>query len=58
MTYKVVNVDVHDNTVESVVFVPAVSKRKKAKVRITLYRHWEQRQRILEFSIARMFNSL
>ena len=49
VTYKVVSLDIHDDSVESVVFVPAVSKRRTAKVQITLYRHWKQRRRMLEF---------
>ena len=47
---KFVTIDVHDDTVESVTFVPATSKRSSAKVRVTLFRHWKRRRRTLEFS--------
>jgi hypothetical protein len=47
---RFIGVDVHDDTVESIVYLPPRSKRASASVQVTLHRHWKQRRRVLEFS--------
>ena len=42
--------DIHDDTVEGFRFVPAVKRETKAKVEITLYRHWKNKRRVLTFN--------
>jgi hypothetical protein len=39
--------DVHDDTVEEFRFIPAAKPRSSAKVEVMLYRHWEDKRRIL-----------
>jgi hypothetical protein len=41
--------DVHDDMVEEIRFVPAAKPRTRAKVKVTLYRHWEDTRRVLTF---------
>ena len=42
--------DAHDDTVESVVIIPAPNRSTSCKVEVTLFRHWEKRRRLLRFS--------
>jgi hypothetical protein len=42
--------DVHDDTVESMVFRPATSRVARAKVEIVLFRHWKKKRRLLVFN--------
>jgi|CXWL01.1.fsa_nt_gi hypothetical protein len=39
--------DVHDDTAESIVLRPATSRATRAKVEIVLFRHWENKRRLL-----------
>lgn len=41
--------DLHDDTVESVSFHPAKTKRTGAIVEVVFFRHWEQKRRRLTF---------
>jgi hypothetical protein len=41
--------DVHDDTVERVSIVPAAG-RSTGKVEVALFRHWENRRRLIKFS--------
>lgn len=41
-------IDVHDDTIEAINVVPAIG-RTSCKVSIRLYRHWENKRRLLQF---------
>jgi hypothetical protein len=43
------SLDVHDDTVEAVELVPGRARRESGKLRVTLFRHWENKRRILTF---------
>lgn len=43
-------IDAHDDTVEGFRFIPAAERGKKAKVEVTLFRHWEGKRRLLTFT--------
>jgi hypothetical protein len=44
------SIDAHDDTVEGFRFVPAIKRGAKAKVEVTLFRHWESKRYLLTFS--------
>lgn len=44
------SIDAHDDTVEGFCFVPAIKRGAKAKVEVTLFRHWENKRYMLTFS--------
>jgi hypothetical protein len=44
------NLDVHDDTVEGLVFRPALNRRSLASVEISLFRKWHNLRRSLSFS--------
>jgi hypothetical protein len=41
--------DVHDDTVEEIRFLPSAKRKRSATVEVSLYRHWEGKRRILRF---------
>jgi hypothetical protein len=41
--------DIHDDTVEGIRFVPAVKRGSKARLEVTLLRHWKNALRVLRF---------
>ncbi len=43
--------DAHDDTVEGFVFIPPINRdrRSRAKVEITLFRHWTGERRVIQF---------
>lgn len=41
--------DVHDDTVEEIRFLPGSKRKRSATVEVSLYRHWEGKHRILRF---------
>ena len=43
------DIDVHDDTIEAMNVIPAVG-RKSCKVALTLFRHWENKRRLLQFT--------
>lgn len=43
-------IDAHDDTVEGLCFIPAAKRGKKAKIEVTLFRHWEGKRRLLTFA--------
>lgn len=43
------SIDAHDDTIEAINVIPA-SGRSSCKVAITLYRHWENKRRLLQFT--------
>lgn len=42
-------IDAHDDTIEALNIVPAAG-RSSCKIILTLYRHWENKRRLLEFT--------
>jgi hypothetical protein len=47
---KFSGIDAHDDMVEGFSFRPALSKRRKAKVEVVLFREWEGRRRLISFN--------
>ncbi|WP_018608266.1 hypothetical protein [Uliginosibacterium gangwonense] len=47
---KFSSIDAHDDTVEGFSFIPATKRGKKAKLEVTLFRHWEGKRRLLTFT--------
>ena len=41
-------IGIHDDTIESIIIFPAEG-RKSCKVTLTLFRHWENKRRLLQF---------
>ena len=46
-------IDVHDDTVEGFTFHPAEKRGAKAKVEVTIFRHWLGTRRVLTFTDCR-----
>ncbi len=51
-------IDVHDDTVEGFEFHPAEKRGSKAKVEVTLFRHWLGTRRMLTFTDCRNLDVL
>lgn len=51
-------IDVHDDTIEGFVFHPAEKQGSKAKVEVTLFRHWLGTRRMLTFTDCRNLDLL
>ena len=49
-------IDVHDDTVENVNFLPAISRRSTAALDVTLFRYWENRRRLIHFGSVANFS--
>jgi hypothetical protein len=47
---KFTRTDIHDDTVEGFAFHPAEKRGAKAKVNVTLFRHWKGSRRLLTFN--------
>ena len=43
-------VDAHDDTVEGIFIVPAATRRSASTLEITLFRHWENKRRVLQIN--------
>jgi hypothetical protein len=43
-------IDAHDDTVEGFAIHPPTGRRKQATVEVTLFRHWENKRRVIRFS--------
>ena len=47
---KFAAIDAHDDTVEGFAIHPPTGRRKQATVEVTLFRHWQNKRRVLRFS--------
>ena len=47
---KFIQIDAHDDTVEGFAFHPAEKRGAKAKVNVTLFRHWQGTRRVVTFN--------
>ncbi len=46
---KFERLDLHDDTVQEIRFLPSSTRRRAATVEVALHRYWEERHRVLRF---------
>jgi hypothetical protein len=46
---KFAAIDAHDDTVEGFVMLPSTERRKQTAVEVTLFRHWQNKRRVIRF---------
>jgi hypothetical protein len=43
------SLDIHDDTVQGVLLLPGTKRSERMKLQVTLFRHWENKHRLLTF---------